>query len=167
MYLSKNIFSEHAKVEEVTNENVGEVYNELVMLEKQAIITNAEVFECEVCMEECAPTEGVVLRDCVHYFCKGCLADVIKHSEEPIVTCPATGCPGILQEREIRALVTLEDYEKWLARGLAVAESGTRNAFHCRTTDCTGWALCEPGVRRFPCPVCKHINCVPCQVSDL
>ncbi|KOB75053.1 putative ubiquitin conjugating enzyme 7 interacting protein 3 isoform 2 [Operophtera brumata] len=126
--------------------------DELVKLERQALVSNAEVFECGVCMEECAPGKGVVLRECVHSFCNECLSDVVRHSEEPVVSCPAMGCRGVLQEREIKGLVSPEEYEKWLARGLAVAESGTRNAFHCRTRDCTGWALCEPGVRRFPCP---------------
>lgn len=105
------------------------------------------------------------MRECVHSFCRRCLADVIRHCEEPTVSCPGTGCPGELHEREIRALVSPDEYQRWLARGLAAAESGTRNAFHCRTRDCTGWALCDTEVRRFPCPVCKHTNCIPCQVS--
>ncbi|XP_061707409.1 uncharacterized protein LOC133517943 [Cydia pomonella] len=140
-----------------------DVYAELVLLERRALVPNAEVFECGVCMENYQPGKGAVLRECVHMFCMECLSDVVKHSEEPAVSCPAMGCPGFLQEREIRALVSLEEYERWLARGLAAAESGTRNAFHCRTADCQGWALCEPGVTRFPCPVCKRTNCVSCQ----
>ncbi|XP_063617583.1 uncharacterized protein LOC134790648 [Cydia splendana] len=140
-----------------------DVYAELVLLERRALVPNAEVFECGVCMENYQPGEGAVLRECVHTFCMECLSDVVKHSEEPAVSCPAMGCPGFLQEREIRALVSPEEYERWLARGLAAAESGTRNAFHCRTADCQGWALCEPGVTRFPCPVCKRTNCVSCQ----
>lgn len=146
------------------NDKAGDVYTELMQLEHQALVTNADEFECGVCMERCAVGQGAVLRECVHSFCRECLADMIRHCEEPAVPCPAMGCPGVLLEREVRALVSPEDYERWLARGLAAAESGTRNAFHCRTRDCTGWALCEPGVRRFPCPVCKCTNCVPCQV---
>ncbi|KAL4712823.1 hypothetical protein ACJJTC_011893 [Scirpophaga incertulas] len=139
------------------------VYTELVKLESQASVPNTEPFECDICMEECAKGEGVVLRECVHSFCRQCLSDVVRHCQEPAVSCPAIGCPGLLQEREIKALVNAEEYAKWLDRGLAAAESGTRNAFHCRTSDCSGWALCETGARVFPCPVCKHTNCVPCQ----
>ncbi|CAB3250262.1 unnamed protein product [Arctia plantaginis] len=140
-----------------------DVYKELVQLEQQALVPNAENFECGVCMEEYTPGNGVVLRECVHIFCRNCLADVVRYCDEPDIPCPAMGCRGMLQEREIRALVTPQDYERWLARGLAAAESGTRNAFHCRTRDCKGWALCDPDVQKFPCPVCKHINCIPCQ----
>ncbi|CAG4944214.1 unnamed protein product [Colias eurytheme] len=147
---------------EIKNKS-GEFYTELIKLEQQALVSNTETFECGVCMEECAIGNGAVLRECIHSFCRECLSDSVRHCEEPVVPCPAIGCPGILQDREIRALLSEDDYEKWLARGLAAAESGTRNTFHCRTTDCSGWAFCEPGVRKFPCPVCKHNNCVQCQ----
>ncbi|XP_022122204.2 uncharacterized protein LOC110998073 [Pieris rapae] len=152
-----------SKAEASSLVNCGEFYTELIKLEQQALILNSETFECGVCLEECALGDGAVLRDCLHTFCKECLSDAVRHCEEPIISCPAVGCPGVLQDREIRALLSAEDYEKWLARGLAVAESGTRNNFHCRTPDCSGWAFCEPGVRVFPCPVCKRKNCIPCQ----
>lgn len=151
---------------QVDNNKASEVYTELMQLEQRALVHNTEVFQCEICMEECPTGGGVVLRECVHTFCRECLLDLVRHCEEPIITCPAVGCRGVLQEREIRALVSAEEYERWLARGLAAAENGTRNAFHCRTRDCSGWALCEPGVRKFPCPVCKRNNCVPCQVHN-
>ncbi|XP_061728191.1 ranBP-type and C3HC4-type zinc finger-containing protein 1-like [Cydia pomonella] len=146
----------------VENE-ASDVYAELVLLEQRALVLNAEEIECGVCMDNYQPGQGVVLRECVHAFCKECLSDVVKHSEEPAVSCPAMGCPGFLEEREIRALVSPEEYERWLAKGLAAAESGARNAFHCRTADCQGWAMCDPDVTRFLCPVCDVINCVICQ----
>ncbi|XP_047515367.1 uncharacterized protein LOC125056372 [Pieris napi] len=152
-----------SKIEASSLQRFGEFYTELIKLEQQALILNAENFECGVCLEECAVGDGAVLRDCLHTFCRECLSDAVRHCEEPIISCPAVGCPGVIQDREIRALLSAEDYEKWLARGLAVAESGTRNNFHCRTPDCSGWAFCEPGVRVFPCPVCKKKNCIPCQ----
>ncbi|KAJ8726491.1 hypothetical protein PYW07_001189 [Mythimna separata] len=163
--VSNSLKHNDTATKDTTNQEqkTGDVYTELVQLEQQALVPNAENFECGVCMEEYPPGQGVVLRECVHIFCKDCLSDVVRHCEEPDVPCPAMGCRGMLQEREIRGLVPAQDYERWLARGLAAAESGTRNAFHCRTRDCKGWALCEPGVQRFPCPVCRCINCVPCQ----
>ncbi|XP_063358790.1 uncharacterized protein LOC134648234 [Cydia amplana] len=140
-----------------------DVYAELVLLEQHALVLNAEEIECGVCMDNYQPGQGAVLRECVHAFCKECLSDVVKHSEEPVVSCPTMGCLGFLEEREIRALVSPEEYERWLAKGLSAAESGARNAFHCRTADCQGWAMCDPDVTRFLCPVCDVINCVTCQ----
>lgn len=164
---TNSVLSSQSKEKEQKTDakNAGDVYSELVQLEKRALILSTETFECGVCIEEYSTGKGVVLRECLHTFCTQCLSDLVRHCEEAVISCPAMGCSGILQEREIRELVTPEEYEKWLARGLAAAESGTRNAFHCRTRDCTGWALCDPGVRIFPCPVCKHINCIPCEVN--
>nr|XP_032529557.1 uncharacterized protein LOC116779402 [Danaus plexippus plexippus] len=147
----------------INNKETGDVYSELIKLEQQALVPNTEDFECGVCIEQCPMGNGAVLRECIHTFCRECLSDVVRHSQEATVSCPAIGCPGTLQEREIRALLTPEEYDRWLARSLSTVESGTRNTFHCRTRDCTGWAFCEPGVRRFPCPVCKHVNCLPCK----
>ncbi|XP_026323815.1 uncharacterized protein LOC113233057 isoform X2 [Hyposmocoma kahamanoa] len=162
---TNSVLSSQGKEREqkIDAKNAGDVYSELVQLEKRALILSTETFECGVCLEEYSTGKGVVLRECLHTFCTQCLSDLVRYCEEAVISCPAIGCSGILQEREIRELVTPEEYEKWLARGLAAAESGTRNAFHCRTRDCTGWALCDPGVRVFPCPVCKHINCIPCE----
>ncbi|XP_050362122.1 uncharacterized protein LOC126781272 [Nymphalis io] len=163
IYVTKNEIDKNNDIIEAKNIDSSDVYKELMKLEQQALVPNSEEFECGVCIEQCAIEEGVVLRECIHTFCRECLADVVRHCTEPVVSCPAIACLGTLQEREIRALLSPEDYEKWLARSLAAAESGTRNTFHCRTRDCTGWAFCEPEVRRFPCPVCNHTNCIPCQ----
>ena len=34
------------------------------------IIENAEAFECPVCTEDYEPGEGVMLRECLHMFCR-------------------------------------------------------------------------------------------------
>ena len=36
------------------------------------IIPNAEAFECLICMMDIEPGDGVVLRECLHTFCKVC-----------------------------------------------------------------------------------------------
>ena len=39
-------------------------------LENLDIIPNAETFECTICFLETEPGDGVVLRECLHTFCK-------------------------------------------------------------------------------------------------
>ena len=34
------------------------------------IIENTEAFGCSVCLEDIEPGEGVILRECLHMFCK-------------------------------------------------------------------------------------------------
>lgn len=53
-------------------------------------------------------------------------------------------------------------YEKLLQRGLAIAESASRDSFHCKTVDCVGWCFFEPEVTEFNCELCAHANCIPC-----
>jgi hypothetical protein len=39
-------------------------------LENLDVIPNAETFECVVCFLEIEPGDGVVLRECLHTFCR-------------------------------------------------------------------------------------------------
>lgn len=61
-------------------------------------------------------------------------------------------------------LVPTEEYERWLQRGLSVAESRCEGSYHCATPDCPGWCLYEDTVSVFHCPVCRKHNCLTCKV---
>ncbi|XP_052009371.1 ranBP-type and C3HC4-type zinc finger-containing protein 1-like isoform X2 [Xyrauchen texanus] len=144
-----------------------ENYARLVQMDGQDLVPNPERVECRICFLELNSGEGVLLRECLHCFCKECLCSVILMSEDPQVACPyrdeAYTCDCILQEREIRALVAVEDYERWLQRGLSVAESRCEGSYHCATADCPGWCVYEDTVNTFHCPVCKKQNCLLCK----
>jgi len=45
-------------------------YNELIAVEGQNLIPNAEEFECPICFSTISEKEGVVLRECLHKFCR-------------------------------------------------------------------------------------------------
>lgn len=62
-------------------------------------------------------------------------------------------------------LVPAEEYERWLQRGLSVAESRCEGSYHCATPDCLGWCVYEDTVNVFHCPVCKKHNCLICKVE--
>ncbi|XP_016299451.1 ranBP-type and C3HC4-type zinc finger-containing protein 1 isoform X2 [Sinocyclocheilus anshuiensis] len=144
-----------------------ENYARLVRMDGQDLVPNPERVECRICYVELEPGEGVLLRECLHCFCKDCLRSVILMSEDPQVACPyrdeAYACDCILQEREIRALVSVDDYERWLQRGLSVAESRCEGSYHCATADCPGWCVYEDTVNTFHCPVCRKHNCLLCK----
>nr|DBA23914.1 TPA: hypothetical protein GDO54_011627 [Pyxicephalus adspersus] len=76
-----------------------------------------------------------------------CLRQVVNCCEDPEVSCPFRdeiyACNSKLQQREIRALVSQEEYSRFLERGLVVAESRSQNSYHCRTADCKGWCIYE------------------------
>ncbi|KAF5890606.1 ranBP-type and C3HC4-type zinc finger-containing protein 1-like, partial [Clarias magur] len=144
-----------------------ENYARLVEVDGQELVPNAESIECKICYLQLQSGEGVLLRECLHCFCRECLRSVILLSEDPQVACPyrdeAYACDCTLQEREIRALLSGEEYERWLQRGLSVAESRCEGSYHCATTDCPGWCVYEDTVNTFYCPVCKKHNCLLCK----
>ena len=61
-------------------------------------------------------------------------------------------------------LVSAEEYDGWLQRGLRVAESRCEGSYHCATADCPGWCVYEDTVNVFHCPVCRKHNCLLCKV---
>ncbi|XP_066065449.1 ranBP-type and C3HC4-type zinc finger-containing protein 1-like, partial [Chamaea fasciata] len=142
-------------------------FQQLLRAEQAELVPNAEALECGICLQGVPAGRGVLLRDCLHSFCRECLRQVIEHSEEPAVACPYRDvtytCDSRLQDREIRALLSPEEHARFLARGLALAERRSRNSFHCRARDCPGWCFTEDSVNEFPCPVCGALNCLLCK----
>ncbi|XP_076228768.1 uncharacterized protein LOC116424929 [Nomia melanderi] len=146
-----------------------ERYEELISLENCDVIPNSEPIECPVCFVTYGPREGVILRDCLHMFCRSCIVNTIRYCEEAEVKCPYRDseytCESTLQEREIKALVEQEVYQQHLAKSIAQAENNAgNNAFHCKTPDCPGWCIYDDDVNNFLCPVCGANNCLTCQV---
>uniref|UniRef100_A0A3P9LA94 RanBP-type and C3HC4-type zinc finger-containing protein 1 n=1 Tax=Oryzias latipes TaxID=8090 RepID=A0A3P9LA94_ORYLA len=144
-----------------------ENFARLVMMDGQDLVPNPDPVDCRICYMDLPSGQGVLLRECLHCFCRECLRSVIMLSEEPEVSCPyrddAYSCDGVLQEREIKALVSAEEYERWLQRGLSMAESRCEGSYHCATPDCLGWCVYEDTVNVFHCPVCRKHNCLVCK----
>uniref|UniRef100_A0A8C8RJW0 RanBP-type and C3HC4-type zinc finger-containing protein 1 n=1 Tax=Pelusios castaneus TaxID=367368 RepID=A0A8C8RJW0_9SAUR len=142
-------------------------FQTLLRLEEEVLVPSQEAMECQICYLPVAPGEGVLLRECLHNFCRDCLRQVISYSQEPQVSCPfrddTYACSRKLQEREVRALVSAEEYRRFLERGLGVAERRTQNSYHCKTVDCKGWCIYEDTVNEFHCPICGGLNCLICK----
>lgn len=142
-------------------------YLQHVQLEQRSLVLNTEPAECPVCYSVLAPGEAVVLRECLHAFCRECLQGTIRNSQEAEVSCPfidsTYSCPGKLLEREIRALLSPEDYQRFLDLGVSIAENRSTLSYHCKTPDCRGWCFFEDDVNEFTCPVCTRVNCLLCK----
>lgn len=152
-----------------TDNKKDEHYLQLLNLDNADLVENTKIFECLICLTEIQPHEGVVLRECLHQFCKPCLSYTIEFTDEAEVKCPYRdndySCDISLQDREIKALVTPVLYEQFLAKSVAQAENKIDKSFHCKTPDCPGWCIFEDNVNEFKCPVCQKTNCLTCQVS--
>ncbi|CAO1302874.1 unnamed protein product [Diamesa serratosioi] len=141
-------------------------YMELVNLESSNIVPNMEKFECTICFSDVQPKLGAVLRDCLHHFCKECLVMHIQHNDDVEIKCPfmdnTYSCQSMLQDREVRSLLSKEEYEKYLSKSIRQAEHQIENTFHCKTVNCRGWCVFEEDVNTFKCPVCTIVNCLTC-----
>lgn len=144
-------------------------YQQLLDFENADIVPNLEEFECPVCIVEIEAYQGITLRDCLHKICKDCLKTHIQLSEDVEIKCPFMNenytCESVLQDREIRAVVTEEIYQKYLEKSLRLAKNMTKDSFQCKTVDCTGWCIIdELGMAiNFHCPLCDQINCLACK----
>ncbi len=45
-------------------------YEHMLSVENQDMVPNMEEFECPVCFDTVQPGSGVILRECLHKFCK-------------------------------------------------------------------------------------------------
>ncbi|CAG2121826.1 unnamed protein product, partial [Medioppia subpectinata] len=142
-------------------------YFELVELDDVKCVTNSEPFECPVCFVDIGVGEGIVLRDCLHTFCKYCLLSAVQYNTEVEVKCPFRNseysCDSRMQDREVKEVVPLDVYERYLQKSISTAESKIEKSFHCKTVDCCGWCEFDDNVNVFRCPVCRHENCINCQ----
>lgn len=144
------------------------LYEELLQLEETGgIVKSIESFDCEICMETIEMKDGMILRNCLHRYCKDCLNGTIVHSDEVTIKCPYVSCEETVQDREIRAVLSEDEYEKFLMKGVRVAQVTITGTILCNLPDCDGWCICEDVVNEFKCPQCKNINCIPCKVSCL
>jgi RanBP-type and C3HC4-type zinc finger-containing protein 1 len=142
----------------------------LLGLEDLPIIESLQVFECPICFETTVPGDGMILRNCLHTFCKACIVELVKSSEEYIVPCPYTEnnrpCSEEIRECEIKYLVPEDVFKKHLYKSIEIAERSSEKAFHCRSPDCHYFIEIEnPDILCFKCEICLKINCIKCKAQ--
>ncbi|XP_078105105.1 ranBP-type and C3HC4-type zinc finger-containing protein 1 isoform X1 [Sander vitreus] len=134
----------------------------LLATEEQNLISNATETDCPICFSPLAAQEGIVLRECLHTFCRECLKGTIVNSQDAEVSCPEK-CESKLLDREIKALLTEEEHQRFLELRLNIAESRSEHSFHCKTPNCRGWCIYEDEVNEFDCELCNETNCILCR----
>ncbi|GIX76692.1 ranBP-type and C3HC4-type zinc finger-containing protein 1 [Caerostris darwini] len=165
---SENDMEQNVKEENVKNiKESTENYEFLLKMENLNLVKNIVNFTCPICFGDFESDQGVILHECLHTFCIDCLAKTVDYADEVVVKCPYRddeySCQSYLQQREIKALVSPEIYERYLQRSIITAESLAEKSFHCKTPDCAGWCMFEDNINVFHCPVCFHYNCLNCR----
>lgn len=135
-------------------------------IEEMVYVPNKVQFECKICYCDAEPGEGVTIKSCRHNFCKDCLTEYVKSSDDIEIKCPFNGeegnCDKILSEREMRGFLPAEVFDKHLLKSLTLYET-TSKTFHCLKADCTGFVEADKNVRGFMCQVCSEVNCIQCE----
>ncbi|XP_030586030.1 ranBP-type and C3HC4-type zinc finger-containing protein 1 [Archocentrus centrarchus] len=137
-------------------------YLHLLATEERNLIPNAAEVDCPICFSTLQPGEGIVLRECLHTFCRECLKGTIVNSQDAEVSCP-DNCDSKLLDREIKELLTEEEHQRFLELRLSIAESRSEHSFHCQTPNCRGWCIYEDEVNEFHCELCDETNCILCR----
>uniref|UniRef100_A0A182JMM8 RING-type domain-containing protein n=1 Tax=Anopheles atroparvus TaxID=41427 RepID=A0A182JMM8_ANOAO len=96
------------------------LYEELIALDDLDVVRTTFDFECPICFEQIEAGMGIQLKECIHPFCKECITRFIESSEDVELRCPFITplyrCEGVIQQREMKALVRKEVYEKIIKR---------------------------------------------------
>lgn len=139
----------------------------LLETDNHDLVSNTEEICCPICCEEVVAGEGATLRECLHSFCRECVKMTILNCLDAEVACPyADGeysCDCKLLDREIKTLLSPDEYQKFLELRLNIAESRSENSYHCKTPDCPGWCIFEDDVNEFACDICNETNCLLCK----
>ena len=136
-------------------------YKAMIEAANQHLIEVDEEFECPICIIDVDVGDGVRLRECLHAFCRDCLSLHIIHAGEAEVKCPFQGetyqCQSVVTEREVKQLLSPDQYKHWQQMGLNQAEGSIENSFHCKSADCAGWCVYEDDINFFNCPQCTEL----------
>lgn len=150
-------------------EIISDFCRELLKLQDEDVTPNPEPFDCPICFATIESREGVILKNCLHTFCKECLNGTVKYNDKAEVVCPykddVYSCECILQDQEIRGIASKEVREEHIWRSLELAEMITDGSFHCQTQYCFGWWIVSGEMDNelvHNCPVCHVPHCIPC-----
>lgn len=146
-----------------------ENYEEHCKIYQRNPIQNEEIFNCPLCLKATRPHEGIILRECLHKFCKKCLETHIRDSKTAEVACPRsrdqTSCFGIILDKEIQTFG--EDVNR-LCAARCLSEFKDQNRFVLTCSSCNklivddGQPRCQK--QFFTCPYCDKRNCRKCRV---
>lgn len=94
----------------------------------------------------------------------------MRASESQSVECPwfkdEYKCEQMIQDREVRSLLTEKEYDTLCMRSLnVVIASSDETSFICKTPDCKQVIFYGPDVTRFQCEDCKVEWCLKCKES--
>lgn len=103
------------------------IYDILQKFDDLSYVRNVEAFTCSMCFELIAPSDGIVLRECIHEFCMQCLMGYIYSVRSITVKCPYKSdeydCSELLQQRDIRGILPEIQFNALLEKSVLVRKA--------------------------------------------
>ncbi|GAV70979.1 IBR domain-containing protein [Cephalotus follicularis] len=127
-------------------------------------------FVCEICVESQPLNYSLNCKCCSHFYCCQCIVNYVasKLDDNVIrISCPVSGCAGILEPEYCRMILPLDLFNRW---GNALCESGiaASKKFYCPYKDCSILIVNDRAgqdllVKEW-CPYCRRALCLRCRV---
>lgn len=157
------------EADEIKRRLQDENYDKHCRVDEHNPIENERSFTCLLCSVEIAPLCGIILRECLHEFCKRCMVKYIKDLTTAEAKCPhPNSCCGLILDKEILSLDE-EIYKDHTGRSLSEYGNRCRDVVLCWNVKCqkvVGFndlaPHCDIGER--VCPHCDMRNCKRCKV---
>ncbi|XP_074354802.1 E3 ubiquitin-protein ligase RSL1-like [Apium graveolens] len=126
-------------------------------------------FICEICVEDKLLDESFSIKGCCHSYCKDCVCKYVdSRIQENVtrITCPVSGCKGVLELEDCRAVLRREIFDRW---GDALCEALILGSakFYCPFKDCSAVLIMDDDVSSIvesECPFCRRLFCAQCKV---
>ncbi|KAK1354995.1 RBR-type E3 ubiquitin transferase [Heracleum sosnowskyi] len=126
-------------------------------------------FICEICVEDKMLDESFSIKGCCHSYCKDCVCKYVdSRVQENVtrITCPVSGCKGVLELEDCRAVLSREVFDRWgdaLCQALILGSA----KFYCPFKDCSLVLIMDDdvsGIVESECPFCRRLFCAQCKV---
>lgn len=127
-------------------------------------------FICDICVEDKSLHDSFSIKGCCHFYCSDCVRKYVDSKiQENVtrITCPVSGCDGVLELEDCRAVLPLEVSNRW---GDALCESLISGSakLYCPFKDCSAGLIMDDvdvsGIVESECPSCRRLFCAQCKV---
>jgi hypothetical protein len=100
--------------------NVCKTVDEIMMESEEPLVYSKEDSYCNMCRRFLQKGQGIVLKDCLHIFCRRCLNHALENNEEATMRCPNINlkCEFEVRDDEIKAILTPSAYESFVKNSL-------------------------------------------------
>lgn len=126
-------------------------------------------FICEICVEDKLLDESFSIKGCCHSYCKDCVCKYVdSRIQENVtrITCPVSGCKGVLELEDCRVVLSRDVFDRW---GDALCQALILDSakFYCPFKDCSAVLIMDDdvsGIVESECPFCRRLFCAQCKV---